>query len=153
MTIASESIVTLYEVNNLTVEEIAEVESLGVVEVKQLLAQYSRVYRERLVRGNGSGSGNGKKGEEEITEAEMLEIMTSLARSSENDNVRLAAAKYVRDELKGRNDVRADNGPLDELQGLHLLNAALRKTRRINQLKAPKERVIDAELVGEVGEK
>jgi hypothetical protein len=48
--------------------------------------------------------------EDQQVAAEMLEIAKALARNSQSDNVKLAAAKLVIDEVKGRNDLEGPKG-------------------------------------------
>lgn len=98
MTAANQTIVTLYELEGLSPEQIAEAECFELAAVKSVLMQFSRMYKEKM-----------KIGEEEgFTDAEekaCRQVLAQLAQYSEDDHIRLRAAMYIRNDKKGRLDI------------------------------------------------
>ena len=96
------AIKTLYEQENLTPEQIAEVQDMDVVAIKAALCQCSSKFRKDA----------GQETEEDHTlnfDNDQLrranETIVSIMLSAEDDSIRLKAAMYVRDDKKGRKEV------------------------------------------------
>lgn len=97
-----EQIKIAYETLEMTPEQIAEDRELDIVAVKAALMQGSSRYRKDC-------------GQEEDKEAalnfddqqlqDVNKVIYELAIGSEDDNIRLKAAMYIRDDKKGRKDV------------------------------------------------
>ena len=87
-----------YDTLGLSVEEIAEQQELDVTAVKAALLQSSAKYRAQ------------SKKEDELNftpdeQAIAKRVIAELAMGAEDDHVRLRAAKYLRDDAKGRLDL------------------------------------------------
>jgi len=74
---------------------IAQGFGMPVAQVKALLYNKSAKYRKAVARAD--------KPNMPIDE-EMLDIVATLARESDNELIKLSAAKFVRDDVKGRRD-------------------------------------------------
>ena len=104
-----EKIKTLYELEGLLPEVIAQEEGMAVVAIKAKLMQISSTYRKACGREpEVEDKLNFNKSEQE----EMKDIILDAARSAETFDGRpdwktkFAAATYVRDDAKGRKDIR-----------------------------------------------
>lgn len=98
MTAINEQIVTAFEDNNMTVEEIAEDFDMDVLSIKTVLLQCSTRYR-KLAR---------KEPELSFSQDEAIEmrnIMVQIAKYAEDPNLQFRAARYIYDDVKGRNDL------------------------------------------------
>jgi hypothetical protein len=109
-----------------SVEDIATGMEITVEEVRTVLIHTSPKFRAQSFAAPAGMS----------LEDEMLQIAAQIARSSDMDMVRLSAAKYVRDDCKGRRDlVPADAGmnttALAELQA----GLTVARQRRLEFLK------------------
>lgn len=93
----TQQIVTLYEQDEIAPEMIAEMLELDSTAIKTALMQNSPRFRKDV-----------KDGVKEFTETDYTRAKQVIANllDSENDSVRLRAAKFVVDENKGRNDAR-----------------------------------------------
>ncbi len=107
MTAANQHIVTCFETLGMSPEQIAEAEQLELVAVKAILYQCSGAYRESIK----AGAANLDFSDVELQEANA--VIAQLMRYSEDDGLRYRAAKYLRDDKKGRRD---------RLSGLKSLN-------------------------------
>jgi hypothetical protein len=108
MTAANQQIVTMYEVCEMSVEDIASETGYDLTAVKTALMQCSK----KFCQDSGiNGRDATHKVLEDLFGAEdvMLakDAITSLSRGSEVDAVRFRASRFIIDEVKGRNDVRA----------------------------------------------
>lgn len=74
---------------------IAQGFGLPVAQVKALLYTKSAKYRKALSRADKPAM---------PLDEEMLDIVATLARESDNELIKLSAAKFVRDDVKGRRD-------------------------------------------------
>lgn len=102
--ISAKQIVELYEASDgLSPEDIVSCcPGLELGAVKLALAQNSKVYREKV-----------KNSEAKFTDDDFSlahQVMVGLMASSEMDNVKFRAAKFVINENKGRHDVQALSG-------------------------------------------
>lgn len=102
MNAVTTSIVNAYESEEMTPEEIAQVEELELPAVKATLMQYSSIYRKAC----------GKEGEVEddlnFTNDDLRrvnQVIMDLALGAEDDTLRFKAATFVRDDKKGRREV------------------------------------------------
>lgn len=118
MTAASQQIVTAFEDVGLTPEAIAAEYEYEVSVVKATLAQYSSKYRSAATKDDDLGFKDDEA-------KEMQDIILQIARYSEDDNLRFKAARYVRDDKKGRLDL------IKQLPGLNIsvlaFNAQMQK--------------------------
>lgn len=146
LTGANKQIITAYEVEGMTAEQIAESLDFDVVAVKATLLQFSPKYREDVKEDVSL----------DFTVDEQLEAknaMIRLMRSSEDDYLVARLACKIRDDGKGRLDVNAN------MKGLNvnvvLFNERLERAKEV-KLKAlappppePKNRLViqDAELI------
>lgn len=102
MTALLEAFKTQYEDLRLTPEQIAEQEDLDLAAVKAGLMQCSSQYRRACNQSDRDDETlNFSNDDLRRVNGAILE----LALSADNEGVRLSAAKYVRDDKKGRNDV------------------------------------------------
>jgi hypothetical protein len=91
------SIVTAYEVCNMTPEEISEAEGLELETVKMVLGQYSASFKMGVREGTV----------EDVSDSEYRQILGAykqLALYSDSDFVRERAMRQLINEKKGRND-------------------------------------------------
>lgn len=100
MTNAAQQIVTSYETLGLTLDQIAEVESIGVTAVKAILFANSAKYRADI--------DTKKENDFNETDTELaLGVIRRVAQYSEDDHTALKAAMFIRNDKKGRLDVKA----------------------------------------------
>ena len=109
MSLELDQIKTSFEVLHMSPEEIAEDRGLEVVSVKAALMQASALYRKSCNKE--------EEGEDQTLNfsnddmRRVNEVIRGIALSSEDDNLRLKAAMYIRDDKKGRKDtVKAVQG-------------------------------------------
>lgn len=144
MLACSKQIITMFEDLGLSVEEIAEQQELNVVAVKAALLQGSRKYREL---NNSHSSQDNLPADDAFTASEeqaCRQVIYDLAVGSDDEKVRLRAARYIRDDKKGRLD-KVDLGKLNI--NVVVFNEALAKARaakeRARQLASKPTKVID----------
>lgn len=82
-------------------------------------------------------------------EDEMLDIIASVARHSDNPFAKLAAAKYVRDDLKGRRDAAPVVNNTAILVEINKQQAGLEDARRKFKRPGAAGKIVDATVVGE----
>jgi hypothetical protein len=100
MTNAAQQIVTSYETLGLSLEQIAEVESIGITAVKAILFANSAKYRADI--------DTKKENDFNETDTELaLGVIRRVAQYSEDDHTALKAAMFIRNDKKGRLDVKA----------------------------------------------
>lgn len=132
MTAANMQIVTAYEVNGLTPEQIADLEGYDVGAVKSVLMQFSSAYRKAVKKGEEDGFS-------EDEEMRARQVIAQLAQYAEDDNLRFRASKYIRDDKKGRLDV------VKKQKGLNInvlmINAEIQKATQA--IERGKQKVID----------
>lgn len=100
MTNAAQQIVTSYETLGLSVHQIAEVESIASTAVKAILFANSSKYRDDI----------GAKKDNDFNETDIdlaLSVIRRVAQYSEDDGTALKAAMFIRNDKKGRLDVKA----------------------------------------------
>jgi len=129
---ANQSIVTLYEVEGLTPEEIAQAEGWEVAAVKSILMQCSEMYNAKLKN----------KEEDGFSDQEALaarKVIANIAQYGEDEHLRLRAAMYVRNDKKGRLDI------VEASRGLNInvtqINLGIQKA--IERASFSKNRVIE----------
>lgn len=106
MTCANQQIVDSFERLEMTPEQIAESYELDVITVKAVLAQFSDKYRRAA---NGNEDLDFK--DDELARAN--QIIANLAFYADDPNLQFRAARYIRQDRKGR---------LDGIKGLRGLN-------------------------------
>jgi len=84
-----------------SVEVIAQGMGLTTEAVRRVLFEKSPAFRREVTQAQATGV---------PLEDEMMNIIVDVARNASNDLVRLSAAKYARDDIKGRRDAV----PLDD---------------------------------------
>lgn len=143
MTAANATIVTSYEVLELSVEDIAAQEGLEVESVKAILAGHSSLYRERLRSDSAT---------EDISNGEFEDIksaMKQIALYGEQEGVRLKALRFLWDEKKGRNEIKKDEGARNLRVNVLIFNQQLKKIRevrsKVRDTQTPQ--ILDAEVV------
>ena len=97
-----EQIKIAYETLEMSPEQIAEDRELDITAVKAALMQGSSKYR------RDCGVEDGEKNELNSDDEQLRnvnQVIYDLAIGSEDDNIRLKAAMYIRDDKKGRKDV------------------------------------------------
>lgn len=102
MTAANQQIVTAFEELGMTPAEIAQDQELDEVSVKAILMQSSALYR-KACKNEDSKEDTFNFSDEELVMAN--QVISNLARYSEDENMQFRAAKYIRDDRKGRLDV------------------------------------------------
>jgi hypothetical protein len=152
MTAVDKVIVTAFEVENISPEEISEMEEIDLSVVKQILLQHSPSYRASLrdingVTISGSDESNG------ITKQEYEDILAgvkNMALYGDNEFSRLRSSLFLLDEYKGRNDARVRQNnqvrPINLKVGALILNQHLQKAKAFKESK--KERLLEMETVG-----
>lgn len=128
MNAKSEQMLSLYEVEGLSVEEIAEGMTEDVGLVKGFLQGSSKLYQQRVSKG----------AEEDVSRevaAEAITVLTNIMRQEkEPAGARLKAAIYVREEHFGRNEARARKDSRDtNVGGIVTLFQALNKLQALRQ--------------------
>lgn len=99
MTNSAQQIVTMYETLNLPIEQIAEIEKVPAVVVKSVLVANSPKYRE--------DSSEKKAVDFTPEDADLaLSVIRRVAQYSEDDSTALKAAMFIRNDKKGRLDVK-----------------------------------------------
>ena len=102
-----------------SIEVIAQGMGMTTEAVRRVLFEKSTKYRRETTQAQATGV---------PLDDEMLNIIVDVARNSDNDLVRLSAAKYARDDIKGRRDAV----PLDDQHQsamLKFLNERMAKVR------------------------
>jgi hypothetical protein len=137
-----DQILTLYEINALSIDDIAETMDLETAIVIAVLQQHSMLYRSRVNRGAEAMI-------DDIEQKEMVEIAKEVARDSRvNAATRAKTAIWVFEEGIGRNAERVNIGKI-KLAGAagaaQSLNNHLRAMRAMKQL--PQRTAIEAEIV------
>lgn len=120
----STSIVTGYEVCDMSPEEIAEAEGLDLETVKITLKHHSMKYRKDVKQGRT----------EDVSEDEYEQILTAykeLALYSDSDFVKERALRQLMNEKKGRNDPKS--------RGQHLRINVLQVNNLIRQARGEKK--------------
>jgi hypothetical protein len=134
-----ERIKALYENENLSVEQISQEEGFSSIAVKAKLMQVSSVYRKAC------GREPEKQDDLNFTDAELREvnqIIMDTARAAETADgmpdwkIRLQAATYIRDDKKGRKEIRSmmQNNSFNILSFNEKLAEVGEKTRRMKEL-------------------
>lgn len=138
-TAIDERIKSLYENEGLSPDQIASEEGFNLIAVKAKLMQISVVYRKDCrVEPEALDELNFGKHEQR----EVREIIMDIARSAENADgsvdyrTRLNAATYVRDDSKGRKDIRniVSNNQVNIFQLNEKLASISDKTRKMKEL-------------------
>jgi hypothetical protein len=123
MQAATAQIVSMFETLGMGVEDIAEQQGMDPIAVKAALLQGSRAYRESQV----SNSKDEECGVFTSREEQLArQAIVDLAAGSDDEHIRLKAAKYIRDDKKGRLD-KAAVGKLNI--NVLVFNETLRKAR------------------------
>jgi len=92
-----QQILNLYEKLNLSLEDIAEDRDISLTEVKAVLMQYSSIYRGAIKEDKTLDFTDS---ELELANKAIAEIMLS----TDDENIKFRAAKYIRQDKKGRLD-------------------------------------------------
>jgi hypothetical protein len=121
-----------YEVNKMTPEEIALDLHQDLVAIKAALMNCSTLYRRDCGAESDDESGLNFSKDEQRT---IKKAMYELALTAESETVKADLMKYIRDDSKGRKDIKnALNGqPINFLQFNTMIQEA-RAKRRDNQL-------------------
>jgi hypothetical protein len=126
MTAELQTIRVCYEEENMTPEEISEDRGLDLSAVKAGLMQCSSKYRKDC----------GKEDEQEdnlnFTKDEqqrIMDVIRDLALGADDENLRLKAAIYIRDDFKGRKDVV--KGMAGQQFNILMINEQMRKVRAV----------------------
>lgn len=98
---SDKSIVTMYETLGMSIEEIHQEDGWDLVSIKACLMQNSPVYRERV-------KCKMEDGFNEQDNRDSLQVVRE-AMHGEDEHVRLRAAIFLREDYKGRRDVKASD--------------------------------------------
>lgn len=119
MTAANIQIVTAYEQLGLLPEQIAQEYDLDIESIKATLMQFSSAYRKAAKQDDQLNFS-----ENELVAAN--QVIAQIMQYAEDDNLRLRAARYIRDDKKGRLDAT-------QMRGLNInvlqFNMTLQKAR------------------------
>lgn len=129
---ANQSIVTLYEIEGLTPEQIADAEGWELGAVKSILMQCSEMYNAKLKT----------KEEDGFSDQEALaarKVIANIAQYGEDEQLRLRAAMYVRNDKKGRLDIAQASKGLNI--NVTMINAGIQKA--IERATASRNRIIE----------
>lgn len=153
-------IVSLYETMQMSVDEIAEDQGVDPAAVKIVLAQNSKLYRIQCGFVNDSNeqpenSGNTNANIDGFTKEDndlALQVFRGIARDSDNDALRLRAAEYIRDDHKGRKDIKLiSQGP--QVNILMINERMIQARKRIEEMKSAKAVVVNGNTKQLEGEK
>jgi hypothetical protein len=118
VTAANQQIISAYEQLGMSPDEIAQDQDLDVAAVKSVLIQFSTVFRKDLKIDESLDFT-----EEQVKRA--TDVILHLAQYSDDENLRFRAARYIRDDKKGRLDV------VQQMTGLNInvitINEQMRK--------------------------
>lgn len=135
MTNAALQLVQLYEVQNLTPDQIAELENLMPSAVKAVLYANSAKYR--------NDTDTKKEVDFNDTDAELsLSVIRRVAQYSEDDGTALKAAMFIRQDKKGRLDAKVGMKRLNinvTVLNEHFAKAAAAMAVRVLPAPAPVE--------------
>ena len=132
MSISNQAIVTLYEDNGLTPEQIAEAQQYDVAAVKAVLMAHSVQYRKALRNGEEDGFNNDE-------ELRARQTIAHIAQYAEDDNLRLRASIYIRNDKKGRLDVAKKTNGLNI--NITMLNQFIQQASK--RVEESKQKVIE----------
>lgn len=106
---ALQQIVTSYETLGLTVEQIANLDGLEPAAVKAILYSNSALYREANTPTSKDGDATeaGPDAFNSTDEQLALGVIRRVAQTSDDDNAALRAAMFIRNDKRGRLDVKA----------------------------------------------
>lgn len=123
-------IVKAYEEVHLSIADIASEFRLSELEIKMCLAQFSRVYRDAVEE-------EGEKvldGFREQDNAQALDVIRELMLTSDDNNLRFRAAKFLRQDVTGR---------LDSMKGIRDLNInVMAFNEQMEKMRLSKERTM-----------
>ena len=103
MTACNTQIITAFEVHGMAPEQIAEDMEMDIEAVKATLMQFSAQFR-KAAQTDDKLNFN----EQELIAAN--QVIAQIMQYSEDDNLRLRAARYIRDDKKGRLDATQMRG-------------------------------------------
>lgn len=122
MTELEQDVLLMHDEHDLSVEEICAETGLELASVKTLLANKSKKFRGNVSNGKVSFSPEEKE--------DILGVLKNLALSSDNEAVRVRAAIYLHEEIKGRNEARViKNAPPRININILAINDTIRKAR------------------------
>jgi hypothetical protein len=127
-------VVTLFEAEGLTPEQIATDRGYDVEFVITTLMQFSRVYKENMR--------SIEKNKADVTDEEYEELLTSyknLAKYSDDEHLREKALRFLINEKKGRNNVQVNPEAKSVVNQILVFNQALEAAR---QALKPTEKVV-----------
>jgi hypothetical protein len=143
MTAANQQIITAFEELDMTPEEIAAEQDLELTSVKAILMQFSGLYREQCKVKDDLNFTD----EEEVA---ARQVITNIARYSEDERLRLRAAIYIRDDKKGRLDVVKQMNGLN-INVIHFNDqmkraiAAKERAKQIINISPEQKQLVDSE--------
>jgi len=130
MTAGNRQIIDLYEIHGLNAEQIAESLDLDTVAVKCVLQSDSVLFRKETSKDPTLV---------DISEvAEAKKAIVGIMRYTEDDNLRMRAARFIFDEGKGRHNII---GTANLNVNVHLVNDQLARARQA--LDAARTKIID----------
>ena len=138
MTAANQQIVTAYEDLQLSPEEIAAEQGYDIAAVKSVLLSSSVLYRKAVKK-------EPELGFNDQQHQDAIAVISSIMQYSEDENLKLRAATFIRNDIKGRLDVNK-NGSMTGLNiNVTMMQEQMHKAleRVANALKSP-ERSVNA---------
>ena len=134
MTCANQQIVTCFEQLGMSPDEIAQSEGLDLAVVKAVLYKDSPKFREAI-----SGTKELDFADQDLHEVN--QIIKRIALYADDENLQFRAAKYIRDDKKGRKDVKTGlRGMNIKVTVLQQFNNHLREAaRQLANSRGPKE--------------
>lgn len=157
MTCGAQQIVNAYETLDMSPEDIAKEQELDILSIKACLCQFSEKYRADITNESTCRKANGISeqsnvpatvilGFTEQQERMALDTIANLAQYSDDENVQLRAAKYIRDDRTGRMDFANKMGSLNV--NVFAFNEQLRKAMSV--VKVAKEPVVNVSSTKEL---
>lgn len=145
MTGQQQQIVTAFEELGLSPEEIAEQQEIEELSVKATLLQFSGKFRTEC-KEDGASIVNHNFADNDLVEANAT--IAYIMRNGEDEHVRFRAAKYIRDDKKGRLDALKNLSKLNI--NVAIFNEQLLKAREAKEKsKSPGgPPLLEAELIG-----
>lgn len=126
MTAEHQAIITAYEQEGMTCEQIADTRELDLVAVKACLAQSSRKYRDDC------GLNQEIESQEDFTKDDLrwaTRALVETGMSTEDEHLRAKIAMFVRDDKKGRREPARVMG--GQQFNILMLNEQLQKVRGV----------------------
>lgn len=103
MQAATQQLILGYEKLHLSLEDLASEHSISITEVKMMLTQYSSIYRADCKDTSKAGNRDLDFSDDDLDTAN--QVIRSIVASTDDEHLKFKAAKYIREDKKGRLDI------------------------------------------------